>query len=202
MKHSKNTSVLAFTVICKRSYHFAKPSTRLIIPTKIIYSTANYTEWAGDVDMRWWIALGVAGTSAHATVPVTTVDHLGNNHTFCTKTPSEHLSLISKPPSEIINAMEATNEFSPAIPIPAEPLDVQERIQQLRGYLDPKNPDYQPERQHINIKAVIKLYEDGKIDGVEPVFIMNGKIVPEKEIFKGPSCSWSEGEWHQYAQVL
>ena len=40
---------------------------------------------------------------------------------------------------------------------------------------------------------------DGKIDGVEQVFLMDGKIVPEKEIFKGPSCSWSEGEWRPYA---
>src|SRR5277367_3469548 len=96
--------------------------------------------------------------------------------------------------------MEATNEFSPAIPIPAAPPDIQKRIQELRSYLDPKNPDYQPKEQHINIKAAIKLYEGEKIDGVEQVCIMNGKIVPEEDIFKGPSCSWSEGIWHQYAQ--
>jgi hypothetical protein len=38
--------------------------------------------------------------------------------------------------------MEATIEFSPAIPCP-EPFDVQKRIQELRGYLDPNNPHYE-----------------------------------------------------------
>jgi hypothetical protein len=46
-------------------------------------------------------------------------------------------------------------EFSPAIPIPLV-FDVQKRIQELRSYLDPNNPNYQPEQQHINIKAAIK----------------------------------------------
>jgi hypothetical protein len=85
--------------------------------------------------------------------------------------------------------MEATNEFSPAIPIPAAPPDIQKRIQELHSYLNPKNPDYQPEEQHVNIKAAITLYEDEKIDGVEQVCIMNGKIVPEEDIFKGPSVA-------------
>jgi hypothetical protein len=95
--------------------------------------------------------------------------------------------------------MEATIEFSPAIPIPIF-VDVQKRIQELRSYLDPNNPHYQPEQQHTNIKAAIKLYEDGKIDGVEQVYIKDGKIVPKKEIFKGGSWSWNEGVWYQRAQ--
>jgi len=66
--------------------------------------------------------------------------------------------------TEIINAMANKIEFSPAIPLP-EPFDVQMRIQELRGYLDPNNPDYQPEQQHTNIKASIKLYENGKSTG-------------------------------------
>jgi hypothetical protein len=81
--------------------------------------------------------------------------------------------------------MEATIEFAPAIPFPRS-FDVQKRIQELRGYLDPNNPNYQPEQQHTNIKAAIKLYEDGKIDGVEQVFIIDGKVVPKKEIFRRP----------------
>jgi hypothetical protein len=101
-------------------------------------------------------------------------------------------------PSDIINAMEATIEFSPAIPIPIF-VNVQKRIQELRSYLDPNNPHYQPEQQHTNIKAAIKLYEDGKIDGVEQVYIKDGKIVPKKEIFKGGSWSWNEGVWYQRA---
>ena len=96
--------------------------------------------------------------------------------------------------------MEAKIEFSPAIPIPIS-VDVQKRIQELRGYLDPNNPHYQPEQQHTNIKAAIKLYEDGKIDGVEQVYIKDGKVVPKKEIFKGGSWSWNEGIWHQFTQL-
>jgi hypothetical protein len=84
--------------------------------------------------------------------------------------------------------MEAKIEFSPAISLPV-PFDVEKRIQELRGYLDPNNPSYQPEQQHTNIKAAIKLYGDGKIDGVEHIFIIDGKVAPEEEIFKGGSWS-------------
>ena len=93
--------------------------------------------------------------------------------------------------------METTIKWLPAIPNPV-PFDVQKRIQELRGYLDPNNPHYQPSQQHTNIKAAIKLYEDGKIDGVKEVFIIDGKIVPEEEIFRRP-WSWSEGRCHQLA---
>jgi hypothetical protein len=95
--------------------------------------------------------------------------------------------------------MDAPIKFSPGILFPT-PFDVQKRIQQLRSYLDPNDPNYQPEQQHTNIKAVIKLYEDGKIDGVEQVFIKDGKLVPKAEIYKGSAWCWNEGIWHQYAQ--
>jgi hypothetical protein len=101
--------------------------------------------------------------------------------------------------AEILNPMEATIEFSPAIPLPV-PFDVQKRIQELRGYLDPNNPSYQPEQQHINIKAAIKLYENGKIDGMEQVCIMDGKVVSKKDMFRGNSWSICEGRFHQYVQ--
>ena len=97
-----------------------------------------------------------------------------------------------------INAMEATIKWLPGIS--PTPFDVQKRIQELRGYLDPNDPTYQPEQQHTNIKAAIKLYEDGKIDGVEQVFIKDGKVVPKKEIFKGGSWVMCEGRFHQCAQ--
>jgi hypothetical protein len=89
-------------------------------------------------------------------------------------------------------------EFSPAMPMPI-PFDVQQRIQELRSYLDPNSPDYQPKQQHINIEAAIKLYEEGKIDGTGQVYINNGKIVPREEIYKLP---WSicEGRHYQFAQ--
>jgi hypothetical protein len=81
-------------------------------------------------------------------------------------------------------------EFSPAIPWPA-PFDVQKRIQELRGYLDPKHPWYECE-QLVNIKAVIQLYEDKKIDGSEDVFIMEGKVVTEDETLEGTAWAWVE----------
>ena len=90
-------------------------------------------------------------------------------------------------------------EFSPAIPIPFT-FDVQKRIQELRSYLDPNSPDYQPEYQHTNIKAIIKLYEEGKIDGMQQVFIKDGKIVSREESYKGPSPSTSEGMHYQFAE--
>ena len=43
--------------------------------------------------------------------------------------------------AEILNAMESTIKWLPAFSRPFT-FDVQKRIQQLRGYLDPKNPDY------------------------------------------------------------
>src|SRR5947208_6018630 len=79
-------------------------------------------------------------------------------------------------PSEVISIMSNKIEFSPAIPW-SVPFDVQKRIQKLRSYLDPENPQHEPKEQHINIKAVIQLYEDGKIDGSERVCIMDGKVV-------------------------
>jgi hypothetical protein len=88
--------------------------------------------------------------------------------------------------------MASKIEFSPATPLPAV-FDVQERIRQLRGYLDPNNPQYEREEQHINIKAVIKLYEDGKIDGLQHVYIMESKIVTRQEVSnKGKKWAWFE----------
>ena len=110
---------------------------------------------------------------------------------------SNHSYLTS--PSEVISVMSDKIEFSPAMPWP-QPPDIQKRIQELRGYLDPNNPSPQPEQQHTNIKAAIKLYEDGKIDGVEQVFIKDGKIVPREEIFRGSPWSWCEGRFYQLAQ--
>jgi hypothetical protein len=95
--------------------------------------------------------------------------------------------------------MEATIEFSPAIPW-RQPFDVEKRIQELRDHSDPNNLSYQPEQQHTNIKAAIKLYEDGKIDRWEQVFIMDGKVVPREEIYKGDAWTWSEGMCYQVSQ--
>jgi hypothetical protein len=90
-------------------------------------------------------------------------------------------------------------EFSPVTPIPLI-FDVQKRIQELRGYLDPNNPEFQPEQQHTNIKAVIKLYEDGKIDGLQQVYIMEGKVITRQEMFKRSAWAW--GEVHSSPSLL
>lgn len=65
-------------------------------------------------------------------------------------------------------------EFAPAIPIPYV-VDVKERIKELESFLNPNNPKYEPERQHTNIRAAIKLYEEGKIDGIQHTFIADAK---------------------------
>ena len=96
--------------------------------------------------------------------------------------------------------MDTTNiKWLPAIPL-SRPFDVQERIEELRSYLDPNNPFYQPERQHVNIKAIIKLYEDGKIDGINEVSVLDGKIISREERSKGPLCSWTEKTCYQLSQ--
>jgi hypothetical protein len=82
------------------------------------------------------------------------------------------------------NKNPKTVEFAPAIPIPYV-FDVPNRIQELRSYLDPNHSGYQPEAQHVNIKTAIKLYEDGKMDVIQRVYIMGGNIVTREEVFKG-----------------
>jgi hypothetical protein len=81
--------------------------------------------------------------------------------------------------------------FAPAFPIPFV-FDVEERLQQLHSYLEPGNPMYQPEPQHINIKAAIKLYKDGKIDGLQQVYIMNGEVVTKEVVRNRKTWAWEE----------
>lgn len=72
---------------------------------------------------------------------------------------------------------------------------------QLRTYLDPNHPDYQREYQHVNIKAAIRLYEEGKIDGTQSVYLSDGKIVSREEALKGPyPCACEGGTHYQVAQ--
>ena len=82
-------------------------------------------------------------------------------------------------------------EFSPATPFPLV-VDVQARIKELQGYLDPNNPEYEPERQHVNIRAAIKLYEEGKIDGIQRTTIIDGKIAPFEDVVKSKTGFWIE----------
>lgn len=87
-------------------------------------------------------------------------------------------------------------EFSPATPIPRV-FDIQARIKALQGYLDPSNPNYEPEWQHGNIRAAIKLYEEGKIDGIQRTTIIDGKIARFEDAFTSKTGSWIEGTFHQ-----
>jgi len=60
---------------------------------------------------------------------------------------------------------------------------------------------YQVKDQHVNIRAVIKLYEDGKIDGSERVYVMQGKVVTRGEMHKGTAWAWAEvGILNQFAR--
>ena len=79
------------------------------------------------------------------------------------------------------------------------PFDVQKRIEELRSFLDPKHPWYIKE-QETNIKAAIKLYEEGKIDGVNTVYLHDGKIISEKESYTTPWCAMEGGYHYQCAQ--
>jgi len=49
-----------------------------------------------------------------------------------------------------------------------------------------------PDYQHVNIRAAIKLYEEGKIKG-EQVFLKEGQIVSEEEAHKGDKPFGVEG---------
>src|ERR1700733_11976740 len=64
--------------------------------------------------------------------------------------PRTSLAAVLKPAplckQKLFMPMETTIEFSPGIPFPV-PFDVQKRIQELYGYLDPNNPHHQPEQQ-------------------------------------------------------
>jgi hypothetical protein len=91
--------------------------------------------------------------------------------------------------------------FGPAIPMPLV-FDVQERIKELHSYLDPSNPLYQPEPQHVNIKAAITLYEDGKIDGLQRVYITNGKVVTRAVAFSARTWFWAEVVFVLRFQIL
>lgn len=63
---------------------------------------------------------------------------------------------------------------------------------QFPNSLLPSLPNYEPERQHDNIRAAIKLYEEGKIDGIQRTTIIDGKIAPFENAFTSKSGSWIE----------
>lgn len=85
----------------------------------------------------------------------------------------------------------------PLNPCPPVPFDVQARINELRSHLDPDSPIYERPEQHENIETAITLYEEGKINGVDRVFIRRGKLIQWKDFGINPAWTWVEGMSHQ-----
>lgn len=88
----------------------------------------------------------------------------------------------------------------PRNPCPPVAFDVKARIEQLRSYLDSNNSHYQRPQQHENIEAVIRLYKEGKINGVDTVYVQRGKIIVWKDILKNSDSTWAEGMSYQRVQ--
>lgn len=66
--------------------------------------------------------------------------------------------------------MASNISFAPVVPIPLV-FNAEERIAQLRKYLDPNDPDFQRVEQHKNIRAAIKFNQDGTISSFKNVII-------------------------------
>jgi hypothetical protein len=79
--------------------------------------------------------------------------------------------------------------FSPAIPFP-RPFDVEGHIKVLRDSLVPQHPLHLP-KHRANILALIKLYEEGNLDGTQEAWLVDGKIITEEEAYNRP---WV---WHE-----
>lgn len=77
------------------------------------------------------------------------------------------------------------------IPNPIK-FDVEKRIEDLRNYLNPSHPEYERHEQHSNIREAIKLYEEGRIDGMERAHIMNGRRVSHAEMMSRTTWGWTE----------
>ena len=85
--------------------------------------------------------------------------------------------------------MPSSVPFSPACPLGPPVIDVASRLQMLRKFLDPTSPEYfDRERQHPNLRAAIRAYETGEIDGTKRVWFADGKIVTYEEAMKFSGC--------------
>lgn len=133
------------------------------------------------------------GIPSHATQYEGAGRSLGlSQHRAVGRSPPRQIGPVRSSPANLGTSSAATDiEFSPAVPQPVK-FDVQERIRQLRGYLEPNRPGSQPLGQHSNIELAIKLYEEGTIDGTQTVYIVDGKVVDEEQIFKAPARAWVE----------
>ena len=70
-------------------------------------------------------------------------------------------------------------------PIPPPPkFDVQKRIADLQHALKPNHELSARPEQHKNILAVIKLYQDGKLDGSQHAYVIDGQLVTEEQFYR------------------
>ncbi|MCJ1426613.1 hypothetical protein MMC29_004516 [Sticta canariensis] len=82
--------------------------------------------------------------------------------------------------------------FGPILPVPIEDC-VKRRIHALKLFLDPDSEYYQQEGQHPNIRAVLKMYENGElVDNRKGTWLMNGQVVTKEEATGGKSWAWVE----------
>lgn len=81
--------------------------------------------------------------------------------------------------------------FSPA-QLPGTLFDPQQRLIDLKRYLDPNAKDYQPQEHHENIRCVIRLYEDGTLPTSGETWIHNGKVVAKEKVFGRVPWVWLE----------
>lgn len=86
-------------------------------------------------------------------------------------------------------------------PIPPPPkFDVQKRIADLQHALEPNHELSARLEQHKNILAVIKLYQDGKLDGSQHAYVIDGQLVTEEQFYKRKTWGVQERTYHQYVQ--
>ena len=91
---------------------------------------------------------------------------------------------MSSPPQKIT--------FAPTVPNPLPPVNVAERIKELKLLVDDTNPQAERVEQRSNILAVIAAYEDGTITGTTQTFFMDGVQVTREMAVNGPGWAWSE----------
>ncbi|KFZ20557.1 hypothetical protein V502_03141 [Pseudogymnoascus sp. VKM F-4520 (FW-2644)] len=130
-------------------------------------------------------------------LPVTPYNFIADLPHLTSHNLTAHRPLLHGPP--ITPPKMASNiSFAPVMPIPLV-FNAEERIAQLRKYLDLNNPDFQSV-ENKNSRAAIKSNQDGTISSFKNVIIKDGKIVTYKEAFEGPDCVWFEGMGFQMGQ--
>lgn len=91
-------------------------------------------------------------------------------------------------------------DFSPACPIPYV-VQTLERVEQLKTFLKTEFGQV----QRINIEALIRLYEDGKLeprqDGEAPLYLVDGQVV-DKDPWEDPSIPKKAKRWCEVSHLF